>query len=751
MSGKSDRTKITENAQRLVKAGRLAEAASEYEKLLEGTAQDIPIRNILGDLHLRLGHEERAVKIFRSNIASLETQGSYSQALALCKRIIKLVPRDSETVIKMGDLYSTLGFMAEAKEQYDLAAEIGGPAGSSKVLVALYEKMIGLDRADLETRLKLARLLVKIGSIDRATAELNETAELLLAKGEAGEAGRLLREAHKIKDSDARTLGNLARAMERERRVEDAIALVEDSVARHGPRPELLSLLGDLLLNAHKDARAGEIFDRILAEDADNADARTKRGVLLLRAGQPNEAFALYEPLIVSLLSHSRDEQVVGLLGLILFAQPSHRPSLDQLASIFRRIGRPDALSVVLRTLLAEVRRQGDADAVRASVAELVEICPDDPEIRTQWKALQGPEPKEEGEATPSRAAVLPQPDQDIIRTNLAKSDLYLDQGLIRNARRVLENLMLLYPDDPRIAEQFERLPKDAPVTAPVDVSSLIERLIGQDAPPEAKPAAPHADVSSLIDRIIEWDAPPEAKPAAPHADVSSLIDRVIDRDAPPEAKPAAPPERSMPERIVSDTVSLDEIFGGTDLSASRPASPADILYPDLREKIREELDAIETAFYRQIKEKTAVIEKDLGEIVAEFKRQVEDKIERTNFEARYNLGLAFLEQGLYDEAVAEFQLAAKEAARAADCFALIAQCWKRRRHSREALRWIDEAQRLVTAGSDADFALTYERAELLEDLNENAEALGHFRRVKTWNAKYRDVSIRVKILEKIA
>jgi hypothetical protein len=46
---------------------------------------------------------------------------------------------------------------------------------------------------------------------------------------------------------------------------------------------------------------------------------------------------------------------------------------------------------------------------------------------------------------------------------------------------------------------------------------------------------------------------------------------------------------------------------------------------------------------------------------------------------------------------------------------------------------------------------LTYERGELLEDLNENTEALAHFRRVKAWNAKYRDVSKRVKILEKIA
>ncbi len=717
MNSKMDRIKIIENAERLVKAERLGEAASEYEKLLDGSAQDIPTRNIIADLHLRLGREERAVKIFRGNVAALEKQGSYSQALALCKRIIKLFPQDVETLIKMGDLYSALGFMVEAKEQYGLAAESGDAVGDDKALGALYEKVIGLDRADLETRLKLARLLVKTGGLDRATVELNETAELLLAKGDTAEAGRILQEARKIKDGDARTLGNLARVLREERRGDEAIAMIEDSLSRHGQRPDLLSLLGDLLLNARQDARAAEIFDRLLAEDPGNADALAKRGVLDLRAGRSDDAFARYEPLLASLIGRSKEAQAVGLLGLILLADPMHRPSLEKLASVFRRVGPPESLAVVLRVLFKEAEREKDVAAVQSLTRELAEICPDDPEIRKRWKAIREAESKGGAEPVPQppgRAPVLPEKDQDIIRTNLSKVDLYVEQGLVRNARRILENLMLLYPDDLRIIEQFERLPKDGPAAAPADIAFLVNQAVSREAPKE------------------------EPRPVVPP-------ERTVPK------RPVVPPERSMPERPVSDTVSLDEIFGGTDLTAARQTPAADFLYPDLTAKIREELDAIETAFYRQIKEKTAVIEKDLGEIVVEFTRQVDEKIKRTDFEARYNLGLAFLEQGLFDEAAAEFQLAAKDPARAADCFALISQCWKRRRNFREALRWIDEALRLITAGTDADFALTYERAELLEDLNENGKALEHFRRVKAWNAKYRDVGKRVKILEKIA
>jgi tetratricopeptide (TPR) repeat protein len=759
MSGKIDRIKITENAERLIKSGRSGEAVAEYEKLLDGSAQDIPTRNILADLHIGLGHEERAVKIFRGNVAALENQGSYSQALALCKRIIKLVPGDVEILIKMGDLYSALGFMVEAKQQYGLAAEAGDGITEPRALAALYEKVIGLDRADLETRLKLARLLINAGQIDRAASELNETAEVLLGRGEAAEAGRILQEARKIKDGDARTLGNLARVLGADHRGEEAIAMVEEIVARRGARADLLALLGDLLLNARQDARAAEIFDRLLTEDPDNADARAKRGVLELRAGRPEAAFTLYEPLVVSLLKRSKDGPAVGLLGLILFTNPTHRPSLEKLASIFRRSGRSEALAVVLRTLFKEAERQKDAVAVRALTAELAEICPDDADVQKRWKAIRDSEPKTDGPSMPGppgRAPVLPEKDQDIIHTNLAKVGLYVEQGLVRNARRILENLMLLYPDDPRIVEQYDRLPRDAPAAGPIDVARLVDRIIGREA--AAAEPAPEADAGSepVPEPVPEPVLEPVSEPAAEArtAPRSEPPVRPIPEAAPagpPEPRIVAPPEPSPPERPVSDTVSLDEIFGGIDLSSDRPDLAPEVLYPDLTAKIREELDAIETAFYRQIKERTSSIEKDLGEIVVEFMRRVDEKIERTDSEARYALGVAFLEQSLYDEAAAEFHLAAQDPAKAADCFALIGQCWKRRRNFREALRWIDEALRLVTAGTDPDYALTYERAELLEDLGENVQALEHFRRVKSWNAKYRDVGKRVKILEKIA
>ncbi len=388
MSGKSDHPRSGEAAERLVKAGRLAEAVAEYEKLLDGTSQDIPLRNIIGDLYVQLGREDRAIRVFRANVEALEAHGSFPQALALAKRICKLDPSDAGIIVKLGDLFSRLGFQSEAKAEYARALERleeYDPQGR----IAVAEKLVRLDRTDVAMRLKLAGYLSSGGETDRAAAELNETADTLLARGDAAEAERILRDALRLKDGDARTLADLARLMKHGKRMDEAVTLVEESIRRHGPQPGLVSLLGDLYLEGRRDDKAKDVFQRLLEEDPDRSEARAKLGILALRAGRPDEAFALYEPLVVSLLNRGKDDRAAGLLGLVLISHPGHLPSLEKLAAVFRRSGRIEHLEAALRLLLEEARAPGREDLRRRTVRELKELRPEDAGLKKEWKEIK--------------------------------------------------------------------------------------------------------------------------------------------------------------------------------------------------------------------------------------------------------------------------------------------------------------------------------------------------------------------------
>ncbi|HQH46722.1 MAG TPA: tetratricopeptide repeat protein, partial [Candidatus Aminicenantes bacterium] len=172
--------------------------------------------------------------------------------------------------------------------------------------------------------------------------------------------------------------------------------------------------------------------------------------------------------------------------------------------------------------------------------------------------------------------------------------------------------------------------------------------------------------------------------------------------------------------------------------------------YFDITDKIEEEIEALEVEFYKQLKERTSVIEKDLVDIVQEFRRQVDVKVDQHNYESRYNLGLAFFEQNLYEEAIAEFELAAADSGRTADCWGLIGQCYVKKRNYPEARRRFEGAISLTPEESPERFALAYELASFYEMISENEAALALYREISAWNPKFRNTAKRIKILEKI-
>jgi tetratricopeptide (TPR) repeat protein len=224
---------------------------------------------------------------------------------------------------------------------------------------------------------------------------------------------------------------------------------------------------------------------------------------------------------------------------------------------------------------------------------------------------------------------------------------------------------------------------------------------------------------------------------------------------AKPSTTPPAVPIVNPPVRDTGPKVTAADLFAGLDIVlptslSDQAAMAAGPVYPEIEDKIDEEIEALESEFYKQLKERTSVIEKDLVEIVQEFRRQVDAKLDQHNYEARYNLGLAFMEQGLFDEAIAEFELAAGDAERTADCWGLIGRCYLQKRNYPEARRRFEHAVAAAAEDSPARYALSYELAGVCETLDDNETALALYREVQVWNPKYRNTAKRVKILEKV-
>lgn len=739
MSEKGERIKIIEAAEKKVKAGKHQEAIAEYRKLLLGSGADVPINNIVGDLYVQLGQVDAAIKIFQSNIAYLEKKGAYSQALAICKKTSKLSPASTEFTVKLGDLYSHLGFAAEARTEYFKAAEELEGKQETESLISLYEKLTQLERGDIEPRLKLASLYMKMGASDKAAAELNDAAEWLFVTNDFKQAEKILEDARVLKDSDPRTLANLVRIYRKDRRIKDAIKLVEHGHLKNLDNPDLIALLANLYLENKDFQKAGNLFNRFLDEDPENVDVRAKLGFIEIQKGELDRAYDVLEPLIITLIGKNREDRAIGLLGLILMTGQMHIPSLERLASIYKNTIQNKNLEVVDRILLEEYRQAKLEDKGLQVLQELVDLNPQDLTLQKDYNKSVAKELQQaEDEKVEERLSLLSEEDRDIIQTNLAKAELYLQQGLVRNARRILENLDLLYPEEPRIQRQLELLQKAKPSVGDDEIPLIIEQVTSQEKGKEAKieeqPQEPWAAAESMgmPEPIVPETVVPEPEKPVVAVEVT------------------APVETEEPVEEAGEKVTAAEIFAETDIiPVAAPRAKARAFYK-LEDRINEELDVLESVYYRQIKERAGMVEKELSDIVFDFRRHVEEKIEKTNYEARYSLGIAFMEQGLIDEAIEEFKLASLDSERAMDCFSLISRCLKKKKNLPEAVRWMEQALDLTEEGSDQNFVLTYDLAVLYEDLNENQKALDLYREVKAWNATHRNVAKRLKILEKI-
>ncbi|MCX6577742.1 MAG: tetratricopeptide repeat protein [Candidatus Aminicenantes bacterium] len=739
MSEKGDRIKIIEAAEKKVKAGKHQEAIAEYRKLLLGSGADVPINNIIGDLYIQLGQVDAAVKIFQSNIAYLEKKGAYSQALAICKKTSKLSPASTEFTVKLGDLYSHLGFAAEARTEYFKAAEELEQKQETESLLGLYEKLTRLERGDIEPRLKLASLYVKTGASDKAVAELNDAAEWLFVTNDFKQAEKILEEARVFKDSDPRTLANLVRIYRKDRRIKDAIKLVEHGHLTNLDNPDLIALLANLYLENKDFQKAGNLFHRFLEEDPENVDVRAKLGFIEIQKGELDKAYDVLEPLIITLIGKNREDRAIGLIGLILMTGQMHIPSLERLASIYKNTIQNKNLEVVDRVLLEEYRQAKLEDKRLQVLQELVDLSPQDLTLQKEYNKSVAKEIQQaEEEKIEERLSLLSEEDRDIIQTNLAKAELYLQQGLVRNARRILENLDLLYPDEPRIQRQLELLQKAKPFVGDEEIPLIIEQVTSQEKEKVAKIEEPPQEPWTTAESMgMPEPIVPETIVQEPEVPVAA-------------AEVAAAVEAAEPVEEVGEKITAAEIFAETDIiPVASPRAKAKAFY-NLEDRINEELDVLESVYYRQIKEKAGMIEKELSDIVFDFRRHVEEKIEKTNYEARYSLGIAFMEQGLIDEAIEEFKLASLDPERAMDCFSLISRCLKKKKNLPEAVRWMEQALDLTEEGSDQHFVLTYDLAVLYEDLNENQKAIDLYRYVKAWNATHRNVAKRLKILEKI-
>ncbi|TAM44934.1 MAG: tetratricopeptide repeat protein [Acidobacteria bacterium] len=136
-----------------------------------------------------------------------------------------------------------------------------------------------------------------------------------------------------------------------------------------------------------------------------------------------------------------------------------------------------------------------------------------------------------------------------------------------------------------------------------------------------------------------------------------------------------------------------------------------------------------------------------IEDLFKEFQRGVAEQVEEEDFDTHFNLGLAYREMGLLDEAIGEFQLSAKSPDYLMESASMIGACYIEKGLPEQGAEWYQRALTAPTLPAEAEVGLRYELGRAHELAGNTTAALACFGEVLAINPSFRDVVARISKL----
>src|SRR5438093_1456782 len=353
-----------------------------------------------------------------------------------------------------------------------------------------------------------------------------------------------------------------------------------------------------------------------------------------------------------------------------------------------------------------------DAPPVKPTIEQLEGRVADDPEDPEGHKAL-GEALIEAGER-----------ERGIEELDLATTG-FETRGNLRQAQDLADEILRLDPNSVRHRQkQVEFAFKSGDKAKLIDAYvELADTLLRSDLPDKAR---------AVYKRVSEHDPANERAKAA-----LAMLAPVATPPPEPPAKPKAKVRETEGKTAARDakmTVRDEAVEAGDFVDLSAMILEEDLPVRDTRMKVADE-------------EPTGDEERDFQEMLARFKQGIDENIDEGDFQSHYDLGVAFKEMGLLDEAIAELQKALRAPDGKLRSSEALGVCFIDKGAYVVAESILRRALDLPASGDQERLGVLYWLGPALEELGKRVEARELYGRVFAVDIRFRDVSERSKAI----
>jgi len=148
-----------------------------------------------------------------------------------------------------------------------------------------------------------------------------------------------------------------------------------------------------------------------------------------------------------------------------------------------------------------------------------------------------------------------------------------------------------------------------------------------------------------------------------------------------------------------------------------------------------------ETRFFVQETDPTGDEDRDFAELLAQFKKKIAENVAHDDIGSHYDLGLAFKEMGLFDEAIGEFQIALRAGDDRLKIFEELGQCFLLKRQFNIAVKVLSRAMQFAPDDE------IYHLGRAYEELSQRDQAMDAYERVVGLDINFKDVADRMSRL----
>ena len=793
-----DKAKAIRAAEKYLASGKIPSAIQEYTRIVEHEADDFNALNTLGDLYARVDKRSEAAACYRRVAEHYREQGFTLKAVAMYKKLTRFAPADQHTALALASLYEQQGLLVDARQHYLIASESLNRAGQSREALEVLRRIADLDPSNTEIRLRLAESFANENLPDLAAEAYTEAGARLAARKEFEPALDAFNKALALRPASHAALHGMLSAHAALGTADDAAEVLERAARERPGDLEVRAMLARAYVDAEDAPRAEAATHELVGRDPSSFMLLFDVARLYLRQGSPDAAARLLDYVAEPALAARQEPALAELLQEVLARNPEQMDAHRLLVRCYSSTHDEAKLRSALERLADAAEATGSVEDERRALTRLARLAPDDQGNLARLEELGGPLFEESGQAqggeeppsferfmlnedraagpaeAPAPAAPTPPPEFEwnsvaepaVPPAAADASASFADLNDLTDGGSEFEAAgQTPAPSAPQTGfQEFDFTTPAADAGAREQATGAsVERMLKQELESvEFYIEQGYADIARDTLDMLERQYGPHPEIETMRARLAPAEDAgpagVFDPAAAFDPNTAFDPNSAYEPGAAFDT---DDAHHANGAQASAAFDPTAFEMPATFEApAAPEPPAQAPPSSPRPQTPGAGIDPGLAAIFDEFREAVEDGGEEEaggDFDTHYQMGLAYREMGLLDQAVEEFQTASGMAApgdgtpRFLQCCNMLGHCFMEKGMPRPAALWFKRGLEAPGHTEDEYQAMRYDLGTAYEQMGDNGRAIEVLSEVYAIDVSYRGVADRLRELQRTA